>query len=120
MIYKTSTFPNGPARHMDANDIVQELQPNGRFKDSYVGALAFGDEYYAPRPVKRKRTAEEILAYIEDEQIEWLIQDGVDGEFAYAEIYKGTQLLILWKDNSNGWITDCMNYLIDESEGLVH
>ncbi len=105
---------------MGANDVVQELQPNGRFKDIYVGHLKAGDEYYAPSPVKRKRTAEEILAYIEDNEVEWIIQKDVDGFFEYTEIFTGDRMLVEWKDNSSGWIADCMNYLIDESEGLVH
>ena len=118
MIIRTSTFPNGPAKHMDANDVVQKLQSNGRFKDIYVGALAVGDEYYAPSPTSKPRTNADRWAYMVDNKIEFIHQFDVDGKLDCIDIYSGTfdGTVIVQDQDALKSLSEAIDYLMDMDE----
>ena len=118
MILRTSTFPNGPAKHMDANDVVQELQTNGRFKDSYVGALAVGDEYYAPNPKPKPRTNADRWEFMVDNKIEFIHQYDVDGKLDCIDIYSGTfdGTVIVQEQDALKTLSEAIDYLMDMDE----
>lgn len=66
----------------------------------------------------KPRTTEDILRYIEKNGIEWIEQVDIDGDFDCFEVFKGQGQWIEWHDNSDGWITDMVNYLMDMEEGV--
>ncbi len=71
---------------MDSDEIVQVLQHNGRFKDTYVGEILYGDEYYAPAPEDTPRTGDQILEWMDINGIE--IQYGMDIDgYTCVEVY---------------------------------
>ena len=74
-IIRTSTYPKGPAKHLEQGDIVSRMLPNGRFKDCYVAELEHGDEYFAAQQ-DIPRSDATILAWMEENGIE--IQYGMD------------------------------------------
>ncbi len=118
MIIKTSTFPNGPAKHLDAGDIVQELLENNRFRDIFVGELAVGDEYYAPNPTSKPRTNSDRWDYMVDNKIEFIHQYDVDGKLDCIDIYSGTfdGTVIVQEQYSLKTLSEAIDYLMDMDE----
>lgn len=118
MILKTSTSPNGPAKHMDANDIVQKLQSNGRFKDIYVGALEVGDEYYAPSSKPKPRTDADRWRFMVDNKVEFIHQYNVDGKIDCIDIYSGTfdGTVIVQDQGALKTLSEAIDYLMDMNE----
>jgi len=100
MIIKTATYPYGPAKHMDADTLVQRLQVVSgyqRFVDDYVGALCDGDEYWISDRVSekpKKRTGDQILT--------WLEESGIDPEFQY-DVDMRPESVILYSKQGQSW-----------------
>ena len=66
----------------------------------------------------KPRTTEDILRYIEKHKIEWNEVVDIDGDFECFDVFAGDKRLFEWRDNSDGWITDMVNYLMDMEEGV--
>jgi hypothetical protein len=122
MIIKTSTYPLGPANHMDSDTIVQRLQEvsgQQRFVDDYVGALCDGDEYWISGRVPdkpKKRTGDQILAWIEDR--------GIDAEFDY-DVDMRCESVILYSKHGQplvtypygeGCVREACEFLMDQED----
>ena len=102
MIIKTATYPYGPAKHMDADTLVQRLQVvsgHQRFVDDYVGSLCDGDEYWISERVSdkpKKRTGDQILA--------WMEENGIDPEFQY-DVDMRPESVILYSKHGQSLVT---------------
>ena len=102
MIIKTATYPYGPAKHMDADTLVQRLQVisgQQRFVDDYVGSLCDGDEYWISERVPdkpKKRTGDQILA--------WMEENGIDPEFQY-DVDMRPESVILYSKHGQSLVT---------------
>ena len=102
MIIKTATYPYGPAKHMDADTLVQRLQVisgQQRFVDDYVGSLCDGDEYWISERVSdkpKKRTGDQILA--------WMEENGIDPEFQY-DVDMRPESVILYSKHGQSLVT---------------
>ena len=102
MIIKTATYPYGPAKHMDADTLVQRLQVisgQQRFVDDYVGSLCDGDEYWISDRVSekpKKRTGDQILS--------WLEESGIDPEFQY-DVDMRPESVILYSKHGQSLVT---------------
>jgi hypothetical protein len=102
MIIKTATYPYGPAKHMDADTLVQRLQVisgQQRFVDDYVGSLCDGDEYWISERVPdkpKKRTGDQILS--------WLEESGIDPEFQY-DVDMRPESVILYSKHGQSLVT---------------
>ena len=102
MIIKTATYPYGPAKHLDADTLVQRLQVisgQQRFVDDYVGSLCDGDEYWISERVSdkpKKRTGDQILA--------WMEENGVDPEFQY-DVDMRPESVILYSKHGQSLVT---------------
>ena len=102
MIIKTATYPYGPAKHLDADTLVQRLQVvagQQRFVDDYVGALCDGDEYWISERVPdkpKKRTGDQILT--------WLEENGIDPEFQY-DVDMRCESVILYNKHGQSLVT---------------
>ena len=101
MIIKTATYPYGPAKHMDGDTLVQRLQVVSgyqRFVDDYAGSLSEGDEYWIPgfHMKSKKRTGDQILAWMED--------SGIDPEFQY-DVDMRPESVILYNKHGQSLVT---------------
>jgi len=102
MIIKTATYPYGPAKHMDADTLVQRLQVvsgHQRFVDDYVGSLCDGDEYWISERVPdkpKRRTGDQILA--------WMEENGIDPEFQY-DVDMRPESVILYSKHGQSLVT---------------
>jgi len=102
MIIKTATYPYGPAKHLDADTLVQRLQVisgQQRFVDDYVGSLCDGDEYWISERVSdkpKKRTGDQILA--------WMEENGIDPEFQY-DVDMRPESVILYSKHGQSLVT---------------
>ncbi len=102
MIIKTATYPYGPAKHMDADTLVQRLQVvsgHQRFVDDYVGSLCDGDEYWISERVPdkpKRRTGEQILT--------WMEENGIDPEFQY-DVDMRPESVILYSKHGQSLVT---------------
>jgi len=102
MIIKTATYPYGPAKHMDGDTLVQRLQVisgQQRFVDDYVGSLCDGDEYWISERVSdkpKKRTGDQILA--------WMEENGIDPEFQY-DVDMRPESVILYSKHGQSLVT---------------
>ena len=102
MIIKTATYPYGPAKHMDADTLVQRLQVisgQQRFVDDYVGSQCDGDEYWISERVSdkpKKRTGDQILA--------WMEENGIDPEFQY-DVDMRPESVILYSKHGQSLVT---------------
>jgi hypothetical protein len=117
MILRTSTFPKGPAKHLDEGDLVQVINQRGLFKDCYKANLEDGDEYLVPEELEPSpRTAQELLDYIETNCLEIETFNDVDGrpfEVAVHDMWASE----LWRsDYYVGWLTETINYIMDQDE----
>ena len=102
MIIKTATYPYGPAKHLDGDTLVQRLQVvsgQQRFVDDYVGSLCDGDEYWISERVPdkpKKRTGDQILA--------WMEENGIDPEFQY-DVDMRPESVILYSKHGQSLVT---------------
>ena len=114
-IIKTSTYPNGPAKHLDLNDVVQLLLSNGRFKDSYVGELTEGDEYYAPSPREKPRTDADRWAYMVEHKLEFIHQHDLDGKIDFIDVDSGVlgRGVLVQGMTSLKTVEEAIDYLMD-------
>jgi len=101
MIIKTATYPYGPAKHLDADTLVQRLQVvagQQRFVDDYAGSLSEGEEYWIPgvHMKSKKRTGDQILAWMED--------SGIDPEFQY-DVDMRPESVILYNKHGQSLVT---------------
>ena len=122
MIIKTATYPYGPAKHMDADTLVQRLQVvsgHQRFVDDYVGSLCDGDEYWISERVSdkpKKRTGDQILA--------WMEENGIDPEFQYDVDMRPESVILYSKQGQSlvtypydkGCLREAAEFVMDQRE----
>ena len=65
-----STYPNGVARKLGQDVVVQRLNLLNKFDDCAIEELQKGDQYFVPMQELPQRSGEDILNYIEDNQID--------------------------------------------------
>jgi len=121
MIPKTSTFPKGPHYRLEQGDKVQVLNPKTFFfQDCYVANLAHGDEYYAPTLAEGPRTAEQLIDWMERDEIE--IQYGMDIEGDYfIELYgKNKREPMVKYPKGKGCLREAIEFGLDMLERKDH
>ena len=113
-----STYPNGVARKLGQDVVVQRLNLLNKFDDCVIEELQKGDQYFVPMQELPQRSGEDILNYIEENQIDIVhVPTGAIADEApkfEIELYShGTELAeTLWTDS----VRDAINYLMDMSE----
>lgn len=113
-----STYPDGIARKLGQDVVVQRLNLLNKFDDCTIEELQDGDQYFVPTHELPQRRAEDILNYIEENLIDvvhlptgTLLPDAPKYEI---ELYSHKLDLVdtLWTDS----VRDAINYLMDMSE----
>ena len=126
MKYKTGTmhelqisiYPHGVARKLGQDVVVQRLNLLNKFDDCTIEELQDGDQYFVPTHELPERKAEDILNYIEENQIDIVhVPTGaIADEAPKFEIelrsHKTELVETLWTDS----VRDAINYLMDMSE----
>ncbi len=113
-----STYPNGVARKLGQDVVVQRLNLLNKFDDCAIEELQDGDQYFVPMQELPQRSGEDILNYIEENQIDIVhVPTGAIADEApkfEIELYShGNELAeTLWTDS----VRDAINYLMDMSE----
>ena len=122
MIIKTATYPYGPAKHLDADTLVQRLQVisgQQRFVDDYVGSLCDGDEYWISERVPdkpKRRTGEQILTWMEENGIDMEFDYDVDMTFGSIVLYsKHGQSLVTYPYGKDCFREAC-EFVMDQQE----
>ncbi len=113
-----STYPNGVARKLGQDVVVQRLNLLNKFDDCTIEELQDGDRYFVPMQELPQRSAEDILNYIEENQIDVvhvpsgsLLNDTPEFEIELHS-HKTELVETLWTDS----VRDAINYLMDMSE----
>ena len=116
-----STYPDGVARKLGQDVVVQRLNLLNKFDDCTIEELQDGDQYFVPTHELPQRQAEDILNYIEENQIDIvhvpievscdLLPD--DPKFEIELYSHGTELAETLCTDS---VRDAINYLMDMSE----
>jgi hypothetical protein len=113
-----STYPSGVARKLGQDVVVQRLNLLNKFDDCTIEELQDGDRYFVPMQELPQRSAEDILNYIEENQIDVvhvpsgsLLNDTPEFEIELHS-HKTELVETLWTDS----IRDAINYLMDMSE----
>lgn len=65
------TVPSSVHSRLAQDVIVSRIQPNGRFVDTYVADLIDGDKFTVPQNELPPRGADDILAWIGANKIQW-------------------------------------------------
>ena len=107
----------GPASQLDLAEQVQLLGKNGHFTDYYVADLVPGDEYFLPNH-NQKRTADQILAFIEDNELELQYAMDVDGDEMIEWFGKNKRDPLVKYPKRKGCVRESVEFLMD-MEGLV-
>lgn len=116
-----STYPDGVARKLGQDVVVQRLNLLNKFDDCTIEELQDGDKYFVPTHELPQRSAEDILNYIEENKIDIvhvptevscdLLPD--DPKFEIELYSHGTELAETLCTDS---VRDAINYLMDMSE----
>ena len=120
MVIKTSTYPMGPAKHLDKEDTVQIVNGRGWLDFTQVGQLVKGDEYYVSNPVDKPRTPHELLEFLEESGVEYSIDRDVDWVPQSVDFYNQHGNLLISFPYGANCLKEGINYLMDEAEGKVH
>ena len=115
-ILRTSTYPRGPHWQLSKDDIVQVIQPNGRFKDCYVGELSHGNEYYIPDLRNVPRPAEVLLAWLENNRIEIDYTFDMDGDKAIELTREDDRAPLVSYPFGKGALSEAINFCMDLME----
>ena len=113
-----STYPSGVARKLGQDVVVQRLSLLNKFYDCTIEELQDGDRYFVPMQELPQRSAEDILNFIEDNQIDVVhvpigsILDGATEFEIELHSHKTELVETLWTDS----VRDAINYLMDMSE----
>ena len=113
-----SIYPHGVARKLGQDVVVQRLNLLNKFDDCAIEELQDGDQYFVPMQELPQRSGEDILNYIEENQIDIVhVPTGAIADEApkfEIELYShGNELAeTLWTDS----VRDAINYLMDMSE----
>ena len=113
-----STYPDGVARKLGQDVVVQRLNLLNKFDDCAIEELQDGDQYFVPMQELPQRSGEDILNYIEENQIDIVhVPTGAIADEApkfEIELYShGTELAETLCTDS---VRDAINYLMDMSE----
>ncbi len=114
-----STYPDGVAQKLGQDVVVQRLNLLNKFDDCTIEELQDGDKYFVPTQELPQRKAEDILNYIEENQIDIVhVPTGArpdeDAPKFEIELHSHKTELVdtLWTDS----VRDAINYLMDMSE----
>ena len=107
-----SIYPHGVARKLGQDVVVQRLNLLNKFDDCTIEELQDGDQYFVPTHELPQRKAEDILNYIEENQID--IMHMISSDETEIELHSHkTQLVETLCTDS---VRDAINYLMDMSE----
>jgi hypothetical protein len=107
-----STYPDGVAQKLGQDVVVQRLNLLNKFDDCTIEELQDGDKYFVPTHELPQRSAEDILNYIEENQID--IMHMISSDETEIELHSHkTQLVETLCTDS---VRDAINYLMDMSE----
>ena len=115
------TYPDGVAKKLGQDVVVQRLNLLNKFDDCTIEDLQDGDQYFVPTHELPQRQAEDILNYIEENQIDIVhVPTGARAEEApkfEIELHSHKLDLTdkLWTDS----VRDAINYLMDMSEDEI-
>ena len=107
-----STYPDGVARKLGQDVVVQRLNLLNKFDDCTIEELQDGDQYFVPTHELPQRSAEDILNYIEENQIDIMHMISSDETEIELHSHKTELVETLWTDS----VRDAINYLMDMSE----
>ena len=116
------TYPSGPAVRLYDDTLVQRLQVVAgrlRFVDDYAGSLDEGDEYWIPDLVYRapwRRTADEILNWMEDEAIDTDFERDVDGCFKSVSLYNQSGQNLVSYPYGEYCLREACEFVMDQEE----
>jgi hypothetical protein len=116
-----STYPSGVARKLGQDVVVQRLNLLNKFDDCTIEELQDGDRYFVPMQELPQRRAEDILDYIEDNQIDIVHVLGGNEELRFGnsevvEIELNSHKTELVETLCTCSVRDAINYLMDMSE----
>ncbi len=116
-----STYPSGVARKLGQDVVVQRLNLLNKFDDCTIEELQDGDRYFVPMQELPQRSAEDILDYIEDNQIDIVHVLGGNEELRFVnsevvEIELNSHKTELVETLCTRSVRDAINYLMDMSE----
>lgn len=116
-----STYPNGVARKLGQDVVVQRLNLLNKFDDCAIEELQKGDQYFVPMQELPQRSGEDILNYIEDNQIDIVHVLGGNEELRFAnpevvEIELRSHKTEIIETLCTDSVRDAINYLMDMSE----
>ena len=116
-----STYPNGVARKLGQDVVVQRLNLLNKFDDCTIEELQKGDQYFVPMQELPQRSGEDILNYIEDNQIDIVHVLGGNEELRFAnpevvEIELRSHKTEIIETLCTDSVRDAINYLMDMSE----
>lgn len=107
-----STYPDGVARKLGQDVVVQRLNLLNKFDDCTIEELQDGDKYFVPTQELPQRSAEDILDYIERNQID--IMHMISSDEIEIELHSHKTQLVETLCTSS--VRDAINYLMDMSE----
>ena len=116
-----STYPDGVARKLGQDVVVQRLNLLNKFDDCTIEELQDGDKYFVPTQELPQRQAEDILNYIEENQIDIMHVLGGNEELRFSnpdvvEIELRSHKTELIETLCTSSVRDAINYLMDMSE----
>ena len=113
-----STYPDGVARKLGQDVVVQRLNLLNKFDDCTIEELQDGDQYFVPTHELPQRKAKDILNYIEDNLIDIVhVPSGslLEGAPKF-EIELRSHKTELIETLCTCSVRDAINYLMDMSE----
>ena len=90
-----------------------------RFVDDYAGRLYDGDEYWIPDVAYRapkKRTADEILTWMEEEAIDTDFERDVDGCFESVSLYNQSAQKLAAYPYGERCLREACEFVMDQEE----
>ena len=116
-----SIYPHGVARKLGQDVVVQRLNLLNKFDDCAIEELQDGDQYFVPMQELPQRSGEDILNYIEDNQIDIVHVLGGNEELRFAnpevvEIELRSHKTEIIETLCTDSVRDAINYLMDMSE----
>ena len=107
-----STYPDGVAQKLGQDVVVQRLNLLNKFDDCTIEELQDGDKYFVPTQELPQRSAEDILDYVERNQID--IMHMISSDEIEIELHSHKTQLVETLCTSS--VRDAINYLMDMSE----
>ena len=105
------TYPHGIANSLGQDAFVQRLNDLNKFDDCLVIDLEEGDKYFAYKPKLPKRTAQQILDFIQKKNLDIFFIRNVDGDCKQIGVYSAESHIDT--DVRTSSLEDAINYIMD-------